>query len=195
MPMVEIDEAELRRHRTLSQTVSTILSNPKAKRLVQQAHKMVDPKAITPELDQEAVVAEPIDALRKEFSDFAADIKKDREEREKTARISELQTRHTTGIAELRRAGWTEEGIKGVEALMEQKGLLDPMDAAAIFEKQHPPAAPATPSGSGAWNFAEGITDDQADIKKLLDSKGGNDLVVENMARNVLNDVRAQSRR
>jgi hypothetical protein len=195
MPTVEIDEAEYRRFQTLGRTVSTILSNPKAKRLVQQAHKMVDANAVTPELDQEQVVAEPLTALRKEFSDFVAETKKEAAEREARERVTALRNQEADGIAALRRQGWTDDGIAGVKKMMDEKGLLDPLDAAAIYEKAHPPQTPAAPSGQGAWNFAEGITDDQADIKKLLDTKGSNDLVVENMARGILNEVRAQSRR
>lgn len=194
MATVEIDEAELRRYQHLGHTLSTILKNPKAKRLVQQAHKMVDANAVTPELDQEAVIAEPIGAVEKKLDTFIEETRKDREDRDKNERLNALKTQHADGISKLRRDGWTEEGIKGVEKLMEDKGLLDPMDAAAIFEKANPPQLPATPSGSGAWNFAEGVTDDQADLKKLLDSKGGNDLVVENMAKNILTEMRASRR-
>jgi len=195
MARVEIDETELRRHHQLAKTVSTIMSHPKAKLLVQEAHKMVDANARTPELDQVQVVSEPLTAMNQKIDTFIAETKKERQERETNERINALKVQHSTGIAQLRRDGYTDEGIAAIETLMQEKGLLDPIDAAAIYEKAHPPQAPATPSGSGAWNFAEGITDDQADIKKLLDTKGGNDLVVENMARNVLNEVRAQQRR
>ena len=195
MARVEIDEAELRRYHMLGKTVQTILANPKAKRLVQQAHKLVDPNAVTPELDQEQVIQEPISNVEKKLDAFIEETKKEREEREKNERIAALKNKHTDGIAALRRQGWTDDGIAGVEKLMEEKGLLDPLDAAAIYEKAHPPQMPATPSGSTAWNFAEGIGDDQADIKKLLETKGQNDLVVEKMANSVLNEVRAQSRR
>lgn len=195
MPMVEIDETELRRYQTLGKTVSTILAHPDAKKLVQKAHKMVDPKAVTPELDAEATIAAPISAVEKKVDDFISEFKNDRAERDKTARIDQLKNQHSTGVAALRREGWTDDGIKGVEKLMEEKGLLDPLDAAAIYEKAHPPQAPATPSGSGAWNFAEGITDDQAFVKNLLATKGGNDLIAEKEAQTVLTDMRQASRR
>lgn len=195
MARVEIDETELRRHHQLAGVVNTILAHPKAKLLVQQAHKMVDATARTPELDQVQVVNEPLTAMNEKIDTFIAETKKERQDREANERINSLKLQHSQGIAQLRREGWTDEGIAAVETLMQEKGLLDPLDAAAIHEKHHPPQAPATPSGSGAWNFAEGVTDDQADLKKLLDSKGGNDLVVENMAKNILNEVRQASRR
>lgn len=195
MALVEIDEAEVRRYQTLGKTVQTILRHPQAKLLVQQAHKMVDANAVTPELDQLQVVNTPIVEINKKLDTFIEKSEKDAAEREKNARVAALQNQHTTGIAQLRRDGWTDEGIKGVETMMQEKGLLNPLDAAAIYEKSHPPQAPATPSGTGAWNFAEGVTDDMADIKKLLDTKGDNDLVVEKMAHGILNEVRTQSRR
>lgn len=193
---VEIDETELVRHRRLANTVNTILSNPQAKRLVEQAHKLVDPKAATPTLDQDKVVNEPFEAFRKEFSEQLGAIKDTLAESKKISQLDALKRQHDEGISSLRKQGWTDEGIKAVETLMEQKGLLDPLDAAAIYEKAHPPAPPVTPSGGaqGAWNFTEGVTDDQADIKKLLDTKGQNDLIVERMAANVLADVRGSRR-
>lgn len=194
MPMVEIDEAEVRRYQTLGRTVQTILRHPQAKLLVQQAHKMVDANAVTPELDQLQVVNTPIVELNKKLDTFITESQKQTQERDQKTRIDALQSQHSTGIAQLRRDGWTDEGIKGVETLMQEKGLLDPLDAAAIYEKAHPPQVPATPSGSGAWNFAEGVTDDMADIKKLLDTKGDNDLVVEKMAHGILNEMRTSRR-
>lgn len=196
MPKVEIDEVELLNHRRLAQTVNTILSNPKAKVLVQQAHKMVDPTARTPELDSLQAVNEPFAQLHKKVDDFITESKAERAEREKNEKITHLKGQKDEGIASLRRQGWTAEGITGVEKLMEEKGLLDPLDAAAIFEKAHPPQLPATPSGGvGAWNFTGDVTDEQADLKKLLETKGQSDGLADKMARDALTEVRNVSRR
>ena len=43
--------------------------------------------------------------------------------------------------ATLRRDGYTDEGMKAIEKMMEDKGLLDVMDAVAIFERTNPPPA------------------------------------------------------
>jgi hypothetical protein len=63
-----------------------------------------------------------------------------------------------------------DKSIKAIEKIMEEKGILDPLDAAAIFERDHPPQAPVAQSGSGGWNFGElpSSTEDADD--KYVDS-------------------------
>lgn len=195
MATVEIDEVELANMRRLTQTIDTIIRHPQARKLAEQAHKIVNPHAPTPALEQEQMVRAPVDELRKEMSDFIAETKKDREEREKQARLSEINAKVEAGKAQLRRNGWTDEGLKAVEDLMHQKGLLDPLDAAAIYERDHPPAVPATPSGSGNWDFLSGVQQGEDDLKKLIDSRGESSALIDKMARDALNEVRGASRR
>ncbi len=78
---------------------------------------------------------------------------------------------------------------------MEDKGILDADIAAAYFEKQHPPQAPVTPGGSGAWNFMDMPADGDADLKKLVETKGESEQLIQKMAIDALNDVRGASRR
>lgn len=194
MPTVEIDEEEVRANRVLRGVVSKILSNPKAKLLVQQAQKMVDPGAVTPELDQQGAIAEPVAAMQKRLDDMEKELKTRDAEAEKNAKLASIGTNIEAGKAKLRREGWTDEGIAGVEKIMDEKGILDPEIAAAYFEKQHPPQNVAAPSGTGAWNFLEQPTDGAADLKALIENKGEG-LVVDKLAREALNEVRGQSRR
>lgn len=191
MPNVEIDEAEYLKMRQLGGVVHNIMKHPEARKFVERAHKLVDPNAATPTLDRDAAIVAPVSDLEKKFDAFVADTTKRENEREQNAKLNALKSQHAAGIAELRRTGWTEDGIKAVEKLMDEKGLLDPLDAAAIHEKAHPPSAVASPSGVGGWNFAEGIAAEDP-LKKLLDTKGKNDLVVDKMASDVLNEFRQQ---
>lgn len=188
---VEIDEAEYMKLRQLSGVVNTIMKNPDARKFVEKAHKLVDPNAATPTLDRDAAIVAPVSTLEKKIDDFIASTTKREDEREQNQKLNALKAQHEQGIAKLRRDGWTDDGIKAVEKLMDEKGLLDPLDAAAIHEKAHPPQAVAAPSGVGAWNFAEGIAAEDP-LKKLLDTKGKNDLVADKMASDVLNEFRQQ---
>lgn len=189
---VEIDEVDLVRYRDLAQNVQHVMKHPQARLLVQQAHKIVNPDAITPELDTHHQVMAPVKALEKKFDDFISGVGKQAEDNQRAATLANLKAQEERGIAELRRQGWNDEGITAVQKMMSEKGILDPLDAAAIFEKHHPPQQVATPSGTGAWNFAEGLADDQVDLKKLLDTKGQNDVVADNMAQTALNEFRTQ---
>lgn len=198
MPKVELDEEDVRRYGRLESAVNTLWANPKARELIQQAQKIVDPNAKTPDLDARQAMLQPVEAVQKEFRDYVAKTEADKAEAVKTQRLSEIQSRHATGIAELRRQKYTDEGIKKIEALMEEKGILDPLDAAAIFERSNPPPALTTPSsnGVGGWNFAEATSSDANDFaKKLMETKGALDGIVENEARNAIAEVRGQSRR
>lgn len=193
--LLEIDETELLDLRKLKTTIGSILANPKGKLLVQQAHKLVDPKAVTPELDTQEVINEPLKAVQQEIADF----KKAQADRDAAAdqekKLAALTSTVESGIAELRRNGWTEEGIAGVRKIMDDEGIINPKLAAAYFEKQHPPQLPATPSGSGAWNFLEMPTEGgDADLKRLIETKGESNVLLDKMIRDSLTEVRGSRR-
>ena len=195
MPTAEIDEVELLRLRRQDQTVHALMANPKAKRKVLEAYREHDPNARIPELDAEAAAAAPVNELTKTVADLRKEIADDKAEREKKIRLDALNGTVEGGMAKLRREGWQDEGLAEVRKIMDEKGILDPEIAAAYYEKQHPPQTPATPSGVGGWNFVENVQDGEADLKKLLDSKGNNEALADKMAREALTEVRGASRR
>lgn len=195
MPMIEVDENEFRHSQQLRQVLSKVLEHPKAGVLAEQALKMVDPNAATPRLDRMNQIQEPLSEAQKQINELKDQIAADKAEREKHEKLAAISAKVESGKSQLRREGWTEEGIKGVEKIMEDRGLLDPLDAAAIFEKQHPPAMPASPSGVGAWNFMDQVAEGEQDLKKLIETRGESDLLADHMARTALAEVRGQSRR
>lgn len=195
MAKVEVDEEEVRSSAALRGAVSTLWANPEARKLIQKAQKLVDPNARTPDLDRDEAALKPVQGLEKKFDDFVAKTEQDKADAAKEAKLTNLKKVHADGIAELRRQRYTDDGIKAVETLMDEKGILDPLDAAAIFERNHPPQAPVTPGGVGAWNFTEMPAEGSDFIKKLIETKGNNDMVVDHEARNVLAEVRGSSQR
>ena len=50
-------------------------------------------------------------------------------------------------------------------------------------------------SGTGAWNFSDIPKDENDFVKKLMDSHGQNDLIVETEAQKVLKEIRGGGRR
>lgn len=200
MPMVEVDEVQLQQSHQLRKTFDTWLRNPKAKRKILEAQKLVDPKADIPELDE----VDPIEEIRASTAKEIAELKKQLEDkdaaRERDGRIAQLQAMKDTGIKKLREGRYTDEGIKAVEKIMEEKGILDPLDAAAIFERDHPPQAPVQQSGTGSWNFGElpSSTDDADEkyVDQLL--KGGkngiSDGALSQRISQTINEVRGNAR-
>jgi hypothetical protein len=201
MPMIEVDELQVQQNTKLRQTVENWLKHPKAKRKILEAQKLVDPKADIPELDE----PDPIEEVRKAATDEIAALKKeiadDKAARERDTRLSQLQSMKDKGIAALREQRYTDDGIKAVEKIMEEKGILDPLDAAAIFERDHPPQSPVQQTGTGGWNFGElpSSTEDADD--KFVDSllkagkNGLSDGALNMRIGQTLNEVRGNARR
>jgi hypothetical protein len=187
--MPDISEEELRAYRVLQGTVATMLRHPKAGVLLEEAHKAVDEKAPTPRLDEQRRREEILAGPNKEIADLKAMIAAEKTEREKAgadAKIASLQAKQEEAFARLRKQRWTEEGITGIKKLMDEHAILDVDIAASAFEKLHPPAAPIQQGRVGGWNLFEAPQDDDADWKKLLETKGESEPLVDNLARKAL---------
>lgn len=195
MAKVELDEVELQRLQKQDQTVHRLMSNPNAKKKILQAYKDVDPNARIPELEMEEAAKAPVTALETKVTELSQTIAKDREERENEKRLFALNGSVDSGMAKLRRAGWTDDGLAEVRKLMDERGILDPEIAAAYYEKQHPPQNPANPSGSGGWDFMAPAAEDDTYIKAITSSKNAadNDQLVMNEARKAVQDHRQQT--
>ena len=196
--MPELDEVELQRLRKLDHTVGVLMKNPAAKRKILEAYKVVEPNAAIPELDMEEAARKPVEALEQTVKELQTQIATDKSEREKQSKLDTLSGNMERGFAKLRRDGWLDDGIENVRKLMDEKGILDPEDAAAIYLAKHPPQTPATPGGgTGGWDFTAPVEDDSY-TKTLLSSKAAadNEQLAMNEARKALTEFRgAQQRR
>lgn len=192
MAKVEIDEAEFVRLQGLNNFAHKMLTHPEAGKLVEQAAKIVDPSTKTPRLDAAEHQLAPVKAMQDELAAMRKHLEDRDAEVAHNQTLTALKSQRDNGIATLRSQGWTDAGIKAVEELMEQKGILDPLDAAAIHEKHHPPQNVAMPGSTGGWNFMEGMQSDDsdADLKKLIETKGEVDSVADGIARKALHEVR-----
>ena len=202
MPMVEVDELQLQQNNRLRQTFDKWLANPKAKRKILEAQKIVDPKADIAEEE----LADPIEEIKastaKEIADLKKEIADDKARRDTDGRIAQLQMLKDNGIKKLRAEHrYMDDAVKAVEKIMEEKGILDPLDAAAIYERDHPPQAPIQQSGSGAWNFGDLPTStDDADEKyvdQLLKAgkNGLSDGALSQRISQTIGEVRTSARR
>jgi len=193
--LVEIDEEELYRLRGIHGVASKIYADPKARLLLEQAQKMIDPNARTPALEQRAQIDEPIEAVRKQLLEVTARLDEEKASREREQKLAGIKDMQMKGFSKLRQQHFTDEGISAVEKIMEEKGILDPLDAAAIFEKHNPPQQVATPGGSGGWNFMDSVADGEADLKRLIETKGESEPLLNKMVNETLSDLRGVARR
>lgn len=195
--MVEISESDLMESQKARDTLAAMMKDPKSRRKVLEAYKVIRPEEAIPELDSQQPILDEVAAARKDLDER---MKKFEDAREKDAderRQSELNTRWSEGQKKLRTEHrYTDEGIKAVEEMMEKKGIVDHEDGRVLFEAVHPPQQPVTPNGAGgAWNFLEMPSDGSEDLKKLIETKGESTPLLDKMTREALNDVRGSGKR
>lgn len=200
MAKIEVDELEWNTSQQMREAIKKMMANPKAAVLVEEAHKLVEPTAPTPNLEKRKEVMEPYEKLAKEFEDYKKTAAEEKAKAESDAKLNALQKKIDKGNAKLLEEGWTADGIKALDEFREKEGILDPIAAAAYYEKLNgSPVVPATPSsGSGAWNFAEMPaegTSGAADLKKLLETRGDSDSLTMKMAHDALAEFRGQVNR
>ena len=196
MATVEVDENVFRAGERLRETLGKIASNPSAKKLLEQAHKLIDANAVTPELDKDEAERKRLGEWEAKFADLQKKVDEDTAKRDKDARLAALNAKFEAGRAALRDAGWTKDAIEGVEKLMEEKGIVDHEIAAAYIEKQSPPADVLSPRSYGAFEFIETPKEDDHFLKALLKTRGDADSAVVRRAGEAIAEVRnSQPRR
>ena len=194
--LVEIDEADLLRLRRVDNVVREMERNPSAKKKLLNALKDVRPddpavKGLErPDPTEQRFTAqeETINALKKQIED-------DKAERERQDKLGRLQADQDRAFEALRAEKWTEDGIAKVKKVMEDKGILDVAIAAKWVESQMPPQSPLSPIGTGAWNFMDQVNDGEADLKKLIETRGENDSLLRKMAGEAISELRGTAPR
>ena len=195
--LIEVDEVEYAQSRQLRDTIAKLMADPKRAAKIEELRKEVEPNAPTPHLDQMKLTTEPVEKVREEMSALRKELAEEKAKSEQDAKLSALQRKIDAGNAKLLSEGWTTDGLKTLTEFREKEGILDPIAAAAYYEKLNgAQVAPMQPSsGFGAWNFGEVPKDENDFVKKLMDSHGQNDLVVENEAMKVIKEFRQGGRR
>lgn len=191
--IIEVDEEEFLRNEKLRQEVATIWANPEAKKLIQRAQKLVNPKAVTPDLDRDEQDDAKIQGVTKaldEMKQLMADQKAENERREKLDTVSKAVEAEWS---ELRSEGWTPDGIAGVQKIMEEKGLY-PRDASILFERRNPPQAPISTGASSFFDIVNPQDNDDF-LKAMMASKGESDGAVSKKVAETLGELRGQPRR
>lgn len=201
MNIREIPEEEYLRLQNLNGFASSLLQNTEAAKLVEKAAKLVNPNIRTPRLDQEAASTAPLTAITESLQKLNQRLDEEKAQRENENAVAAATRQREDGIRRLRQQGWNDTGIAEIEKVMTEKGIMDPVDAAIIFEKRHPAPTPAMPGSAGGFNLAERMhATDVADenVAKLLkagkDSRAA-DVIGDKFAMEVLHDIRAQAQR
>jgi len=195
MAVREIDENELLQKERVVTVYNRMLQNPKSRELLEKAFKTIEPNASAPITDAKAEVMAEVEKEREARLALEARMDKERDEREADKARNQFASEWDKQKSRLRSQGYTDEGIASVEKLCEERGIADLEAGAALHDRLHPPADPVTPNGFGHWNLFEPASRDGEDFKKLLDSKGEDDMALRKMVDGALTDMRGGVRR
>jgi hypothetical protein len=190
MALVEIDEAELRSHRAVTEAMQKMLANPKTRGQLLRLQKTVNPDLVIPEVD----AVEPFQAEMGEVKSALAGMQKmladERAEREAERKQAELRTSWEQGRSKLRAAGYTDEGLEMVEKFMEDKGIADHEVAAAAHERLHPPQQPVRSASSGFDIFSSNSRSDES-LKALFENPD-NPMAIDALVNDALRSARGR---
>lgn len=197
--LIEVDEEEYTRMNRVYGTLAKIAKNPAGAKLLEQAHKVVDPNVATPILDAETRQNEPLIALQKKFDEYVAKTEKEKSESEAAARQSQFDSQWKKGQQVLLARGYTEDAIKKFEEQMAATGVTDHTLFVDAWEKRNPPPVPAAPSSGtgGSWNFGEvpdGDTAGDKFVKQLIETRGKEDYIADRAAQSALSEFRQAQR-
>ena len=173
--MAEISDDELATLRKGMKLMQDLVGNKETRREFEKLAKKVNPHAVTTD-EQVEPYLEPVNKELKELREWKAQIEGNMSEYSKSQSIQSL-----------RQAGYTEDGIKAIEKIMEDKGLKDYDVAAAYWDKVQPPK-PVAPNGisPSMWNFQDELGDDEADAKLLMSN---DDAWLDKKAAQIMNSL------
>jgi hypothetical protein len=194
MAVVQIDETELLQYRQLHGAAQAMLANPKSRKLLQQAQLTVNPNAKIPEVEMEAEREGALAEIRKQNADVLAALQADREERAREKQMAEITGGWEKQKADLRRRGFTDDGIAKIEAHALSESIPNLRAAANDYLAMNPPAAPEQPGGFGGWDFFGGeAKEEDKFVEKMIASRGDNDGVLNREIAATLSDMRSQN--
>lgn len=196
--MPEIDAAELANLRQLQSVFTTMLNHPEAREMVLRAQKKVNPNVAIPEIDAADQVAAPLKEKLTKTDEALAEIQKqlaeDRASRESERKLADFKAAWDAQKSRLRNNGYLDGAIENIEKIAHEKGIADLEIAAAVYDKQQPPASPVQPTGFGSWNFfeeQEGPNQDEF-LKSLMNTRGEAEGTLHKQINSVLREARGQ---
>jgi hypothetical protein len=194
MAKIEIDEDDYKRLSTLGTIANQIYQHPKGRLMLEEAQKLVQPNAPTPALDAVNAQQAPLEEVNKKLEALTDMMSKDKAERETQAKVDQVGRMQEESFAKLRtNSGYTDAGIDAVKKIMSEKGILNPIDAAILWERYEPQATIATPTGSNSVPLIEKLqTNTDETFKQLFESRGENPAALDKLIKGALDDFRGR---
>lgn len=189
---IEVDETEYLNQQQLTKLYGSMMKDSKSRELLTRAAKIVNPSAVTPELDAKEEVLAELAKEREAREALQAQIAADKAERDQDKQLAAFAQTWEQQKAGLRKAGWQDEGIEKIEEHARSIGTANLEVAAAHFEKMNPPQQVAQSSGFAPFDSFNPSERDNDNFKKLMENGGQDDPMLENkMIREALDDYRS----
>lgn len=174
--MPEISQADLDGLMQIKSLYALMLQNPNARDKLHEATKIVRPDAVT-ELTQAerhvAPVKEKLEKTEAQLADLQKQWLADKAERDAEKQRMQFEQQWNAQENALRRAGYMDAAIDDIKALAARKGIVDLADAAAIYDKNTPPATPVQSRFSSLTMTEGGMADTTDEYMKALFSGRG----------------------
>lgn len=188
---IEVDEVEYQNQQQLTRLYGSMMQDPKSRELLTKAAKIVNPKAVTPELDAKEEVLAALAAEREERLALQASIAADKAERAEKENLQAFSTSWEQKRGSLRKLGYTDDGIEKIEQLAQERGIVDLEAAAALFDRMNPPQQVTASSGFAPFDTFNPSDRDNENFKALMEAKGEDPMTENKMIREALDDYRS----
>lgn len=197
MAKIEVDETEVAASQQLTRLFADVLNNPEARKKFLEAKKVARPNEPIPEIDAAKPVVDMVSGVEKKLDEFLAAQRKEKEEENSAKRVAEFTASWDRSKAKLKaEEGWLDDGLEKVESFAKDRGIPDFEAAAALWLKQNPPPSPTEPSGYGRWDMFNAPSEGESDyMKKLLETRGESEAVVNNEIKAALAEIRGAGAR
>lgn len=152
-------------------------NNPKTRAKALELIKEVLPNFSIPEVDVPKHATALIDAKMKDVTEKLEALSRERDEEKGKKNAKSIDDLIDTGRKQLKKDGYTQEGIENIEKLMQDRGLTDYEAAASLFDRMNPPEESMVSNIVSAkdWGGIVENTEDNpwADAVKPRGSNGG----------------------
>lgn len=187
MAVKEVDESQWLASQNVVRSVTQIMKDPKRRLKLLELQKEAEPDAVIPELDAQKPALDEVKALREEFGKFTTEMKAAREKEENDKKLAEFASKYEKGREMLRSRGFSDDGIKAIEKMMEESGIARHEDGVTVWERDNPPQQPVKSSNLGVTRFLQAGQDENADelTKRLIATKGSDSYVLDRMIEQV----------
>lgn len=186
MAKIEVEESDVAAAGRALALVNKLNANPKARRKLEAAIKEEFPEVETEE-DVVARAAAPHIESIKALEAKLTETNKRLEDDIAARRLAGEERDTNAAFDMLRQAGYQDDGIEKIKAIMVDRKIADPEAAAALFDRQNPPARQEAASWEPQhWDITPKGMDEQS-MKNLFTDE---DRWADNQVGHVLTEMR-----